>query len=121
MGPQGLVVGAPGSGKSELLRTIVTGLAVRHDPETLSFVFVDFKGGAAFAELARLPHAAGLITNLQSDLTMVDRMRAALFGEQERRQRLLRQAGTLDSIRGYHARGRPNPKLEPSPYRLLLV
>lgn len=121
MGPHGLIVGATGSGKSELLRTIVTGLAIRHDPETLSFVFVDFKGGAAFAELARLPHAAGLITNLQSDLTMVDRMRAALFGEQERRQRMLRQAGNLDSIREYHARRRQDPQLEPMPYVLIIV
>ncbi len=121
MGPHGLVVGATGSGKSELLRTIVTGLAIGHDPETLSFVFVDFKGGAAFAELARLPHAAGLITNLQSDLTMVDRMRAALFGEQERRQRLLRQAGNLDSIREYQVRRLRDPKLEPLPYLLIIV
>ena len=49
-------------------------------------MFVDFKGGAAFAELAGLPHAAGMITNLQHDLSLVDRMHAALFGEQQRRQ-----------------------------------
>src|SRR5262249_54958868 len=55
MGPHGLIVGATGSGKSELLRTLVAGLAMRHSPEELSFVLVDYKGGAAFAELARLP------------------------------------------------------------------
>ena len=73
VGPHGLVVGATGSGKSELLRTIVAGLSVTHPPDELAFVLVDFKGGAAFADLARLPQVAGLITNLQSDLSMVDR------------------------------------------------
>src|ERR687896_187544 len=67
LGPHGLIVGATGSGKSELLRTLISGLALRHSPDTLSFVLIDYKGGAAFAELARLPHAAGLITNLQRD------------------------------------------------------
>ena len=79
MGPHGLIVGATGSGKSELLRTIVASLAASHQPEELCFVFVDFKGGAAFAELAGLPHAAGMITNLQHDLSLVDRMHAALL------------------------------------------
>lgn len=46
MGPHGLCVGATGSGKSELLRTLVLGLAVTHSSETLNFVLADFKGGA---------------------------------------------------------------------------
>jgi S-DNA-T family DNA segregation ATPase FtsK/SpoIIIE len=52
IGPHGLVVGATGSGKSELLRTLVAGLAATHPPDQLAFVLVDFKGGAAFADLA---------------------------------------------------------------------
>ena len=101
LGPHGLIVGATGSGKSELLRTLISGLALRHPPDTLSFVLIDYKGGAAFAELARLPHAAGLITNLQRDGSLVDRMRDALLGEQERRQAMLRDAGNIDDIRAY--------------------
>ena len=51
MGPHGLLVGATGSGKSELLRTLVLALAVTHSSEELNFVLVDFKGGATFASL----------------------------------------------------------------------
>ncbi|MFL6055082.1 MAG: type VII secretion protein EccCa [Actinoallomurus sp.] len=127
IGPHGLVVGATGSGKSEFLRTLVTGLTMQHSPEVLSFVLVDFKGGATFAGVTELPHVAGLITNLADDLALVDRMRAALHGEQQRRQNLLRDAGNVDSLRDYQLRqaaggtdvhGRP---LEPLPYLLIVV
>jgi S-DNA-T family DNA segregation ATPase FtsK/SpoIIIE len=46
MGPHGMLIGATGSGKSELLRTLVLGLALTNSSETLNFVLVDFKGGA---------------------------------------------------------------------------
>jgi DNA segregation ATPase FtsK/SpoIIIE, S-DNA-T family len=127
IGPHGLVVGATGSGKSELLRTLVTGLAMTHSPEHLGFVLVDFKGGATFAGLTRLPHVAGLITNLADDLSLVERVRVALIGEQQRRQRLLRQAGNVDSIREYQLKqaaggtdvdGAPLP---PLPYLMIVV
>ncbi|WP_031517961.1 type VII secretion protein EccC [Streptomyces sp. NRRL F-5123] len=127
MGPHGLVVGATGSGKSELLRTLVTGLAATHSPELLSFVLVDFKGGATFAGLSELPHAAGMITNLMDDLALVDRVRDALVGEQQRRQRILRDAGNIDNIRDYQlhrAAGRTAPDgspLPPLPYLLIIV
>jgi S-DNA-T family DNA segregation ATPase FtsK/SpoIIIE len=123
MGPHGLVIGATGAGKSELLRTLVTGLAATHSPETLGFVLVDFKGGAAFAGLSPLPHVAGMITNLAADLTMVDRMHDALIGEMERRQSLLRDAGNLDSVREYQAQRAAGrlPGLGPLPYLLIIV
>ncbi|WP_258566245.1 type VII secretion protein EccCa [Streptomyces parvulus] len=127
IGPHGLVVGATGSGKSELLRTLVTGMAMVHAPEHLAFVLVDFKGGATFAGVTELPHVSGLITNLADDLALVDRMRKALQGEQQRRQRMLREAGNVDSVREYQIRqaaggtdvnGAP---LEPLPYLVIIV
>lgn len=127
MGPHGLIVGATGSGKSELLRTLVTGLTVKHPPELLSFVLVDFKGGATFAGVTELPHVAGLITNLVDDLALVDRVRDALSGEQQRRQRILRDAGNVDTVRDYQllrAAGGTGPDgqpLEPLPYLLIIV
>jgi DNA segregation ATPase FtsK/SpoIIIE, S-DNA-T family len=121
MGPHGLIVGATGSGKSELLRTIVASLAASHSAEELCFVFVDFKGGAAFAELSGLPHAAGMITNLQHDLSLIDRMHAALFGEQQRRQSILRAAGNVDDIGAYRTLQASDPSLPPLPHLLLIV
>ena len=121
MGPHGLIIGATGSGKSELLRTLVMSLALDHSPEELAFVFVDFKGGAAFADLEALPHTAGLITNLQSDLAMVDRMHDALVGEQERRQQLLRDAGNVDDVIAYRRLRERRPELAPLPDLLVVV
>jgi ESX secretion system protein EccC len=121
IGPHGLVVGSTGSGKSELLRTIVAGLAATHPPEQLAVVLVDFKGGAAFADLASFPQVAGLITNLQSDLSMVDRAMAALQGELARRQRLLSHAGNQPDLRAYSARRAADPRLDPLPYLLVVV
>ncbi len=113
VGPHGLLVGATGSGKSELLRTLVLGLAVGHSPADLNLVLVDFKGGATFAELAHLPHTAALITNLAGERDLVDRMEDALGGELVRRQEVLRASGH-ESARSHEAdrlAGRPLPPL----------
>ncbi len=102
-GPHGLCVGATGSGKSELLRTLVVALAATHTSAELNLVLVDFKGGATFLGLAGLPHVSAVITNLADELALVDRMADALEGEITRRQELLRAAGNLAGIAEYTA------------------
>jgi S-DNA-T family DNA segregation ATPase FtsK/SpoIIIE len=101
MGPHGLVVGATGSGKSEMLRTMVTSLVIGHAPDRLALLLVDFKGGATFAGFADLPHTAGMVTNLAADPGLVQRFRDALFGELTRRQRMLADAGNLPNCQAY--------------------
>ncbi|MDH2393114.1 type VII secretion protein EccCa [Streptomyces sp. HNM0663] len=113
MGPHGLCVGATGSGKSELLRTLVLGLAVTHSSETLNFVLADFKGGATFAGMSQMPHVAAVITNLADDLTLVDRMGDAIRGELQRRQELLHKSGNYANIHDYEKARAAGAPLEP--------
>jgi S-DNA-T family DNA segregation ATPase FtsK/SpoIIIE len=121
MGPHGLVVGATGSGKSELLRTLVAALAITHSSEELNFVLVDFKGGATFASLDALPHTSAVITNLSDELPLVDRMRDAVAGEMVRRQELLRAAGNYVSRYEYEKARLGGEPLEPLPSLLVIV
>ena len=67
-GPHALIAGTTGSGKSELLRSLVASMALHHSPKRLSFLLVDYKGGAAFRTLTLLPHTVGLITDLSPQL-----------------------------------------------------
>ncbi|MEO3927579.1 type VII secretion protein EccCa [Micromonosporaceae bacterium B7E4] len=115
MGPHGLLIGATGSGKSELLRTLVLALAVQNSPETLNFVLIDFKGGATFATLDRLPHTSAVITNLADELPLVDRMTDAINGELIRRQELLRRSGNYVSQRDYERARAAGVPLAPLP------
>jgi S-DNA-T family DNA segregation ATPase FtsK/SpoIIIE len=121
MGPHGLCIGATGSGKSEFLRTLVLGLAMTHSPEQLNMVLVDFKGGATFAGMTTMPHVSAVITNLEQELTLVDRMQDALSGEMVRRQELLRDAGNFASIRDYEKARSSGEDLAPMPSLFVVV
>lgn len=120
MGPHGLLVGATGSGKSEFLRTLVLGLALAHSPDALNLILVDFKGGATFAGMADLPHLSALITNLEQETALVDRMQDALTGEVLRRQELLRAAGKA-SQREYAEARQAGAGLGPLPTLVIIV
>ncbi|MFD3774747.1 type VII secretion protein EccCa [Streptomyces sp. NPDC058612] len=122
MGPHGLCVGATGSGKSELLRTLVLSLVATHPPEDLALVLVDYKGGATFAPFADLPHVAGVITNLENQAGLVERVHASLAGEVKRRQQVLKEAGNVADIGDYAAlRADRRPDLEPLPHLFVVI
>ncbi|MGI9028442.1 MAG: FtsK/SpoIIIE domain-containing protein [Ilumatobacteraceae bacterium] len=93
-GPHVLVAGTTGSGKSELLRTLVVSLAARASPDHVTFVLIDYKGGATFDACADLPHTVGVVTDL--DDRLAERALCSLDAEVRRRERLLRAVGATD-------------------------
>ncbi|MER6376765.1 type VII secretion protein EccCa [Streptomyces mirabilis] len=121
MGPHGMLIGATGSGKSELLRTLILGLALTHSSENLNFVLVDFKGGATFLGFDGLPHTSAVITNLADEAGLVLRMQDALRGELIRRQELLRSAGNYTSALEYERARASGAPLAPLPSLLVVV
>ncbi|WP_081993539.1 type VII secretion protein EccCa [Kocuria sp. ZOR0020] len=125
MGPHGLCVGATGSGKSELLRTMVLALMVTHPPEQLNMILVDYKGGATFAPFEGAPHVSGIITNLSEDESLVDRVHASLAGEIQRRQEVLKRAGNIANITDYQVireeRSEQGIQMEPLPHLLVII
>ncbi|MFC9126969.1 FtsK/SpoIIIE domain-containing protein [Streptomyces sp. NPDC057099] len=116
-GPHGLIAGTTGSGKSELLQTIVAALAVANTPENMTFVLVDYKGGAAFKDCVHLPHTVGMVTDL--DAHLVERALESLGAELHRREHILASADTKD-IEDYQDLVRRDPSHQPVP-RLLIV
>lgn len=93
-GPHALVGGTTGSGKSELLQTWVLGMAAAHSPERVTFLFVDYKGGAAFGDCVHLPHSVGLVTDLSPHL--VRRALVSLDAELKYREHVLNAAKAKD-------------------------
>jgi S-DNA-T family DNA segregation ATPase FtsK/SpoIIIE len=93
-GPHALIAGTTGSGKSELLRSLVVALALRLSPQHLTFVLVDYKGGSTFDACAELPHTVGVVTDL--DAGLAERALVSLDAELHRRERLLRDVGASD-------------------------
>jgi DNA segregation ATPase FtsK/SpoIIIE, S-DNA-T family len=90
-GPHAVVAGTTGAGKSELLVTWILGMAAGRSPAEIAFVLVDFKGGAAFAPLAGLPHVLGTLSDLDDRLAR--RAIESLRAEVLRRERTLAAAG----------------------------
>lgn len=103
-GPHALVGGTTGSGKSEFLQSWVMAMATEHSPHRLTFLFVDYKGGAAFGECRRLPHSVGCVTDLNPHL--VDRVLTSLHAELRYREKALRERHAKDLLE-LESRGDP--------------
>ncbi|HEV3381417.1 MAG TPA: FtsK/SpoIIIE domain-containing protein [Trebonia sp.] len=116
-GPHGLIAGTTGSGKSELLQSIVASLAVSNRPDQMTFVLVDYKGGSAFADCVLLPHTVGMVTDL--DTHLVERALVSLTAELTRREHILAGAGAKD-IEDYQILLDRRQAQQPMP-RLLIV
>ena len=116
-GPHALIAGTTGSGKSELLQTLVASLAVANRPDEMNFVLVDYKGGAAFKDCVDLPHTVGMVTDL--DTHLVERALESLGAELRRREHLLAAVGAKDLPDYLDLRAR-QPALAPIP-RLAIV
>jgi S-DNA-T family DNA segregation ATPase FtsK/SpoIIIE len=95
-GPHALIAGTTGAGKSELLRTLVAATAAAIPPNRLSFLLVDYKGGAAFAPCAALPHVVDIVSDLDEHLA--ERALVSLNAELKRRERILAEQGAKDLL-----------------------
>ena len=95
-GPHALVGGTTGAGKSEFLQAWVLGLASAHSPDRVTFLFVDYKGGSAFADCVSLPHCVGLVTDLSPHL--VHRALTSLRAELHHREHLFNRKKVKDLL-----------------------
>ena len=95
-GPHWLLGGTTGAGKSQLLRSLILGAALRYSPERLGLILVDFKGSAGLGPLAELPHTLSLLSDF--DVAAVRRALEFLRADVNRRELDLRNLG----VNSYH-------------------
>jgi DNA segregation ATPase FtsK/SpoIIIE-like protein len=95
-GVHGMAAGTTGSGKSEMIQTLIAAMCIKYDPRIVNFVLVDYKGGPTIEPFRKLPHAVDLATNL--DGNAVDRIFIAINAEMNRRSSILAKAGVADLV-----------------------
>ena len=118
-----LVAGTTGSGKSEALQTFVVSLAMRYNPNEVSFVFIDFKEGGMSEAFRNLPHNSGILTNMEGETQyFAARAIKMLNNERKRRAKLLQPYG--QKISAYHKAYHESPNkysMDPLPHLFIIV
>ncbi|MDM5197128.1 type VII secretion protein EssC [Fictibacillus enclensis] len=99
-GPHGLMAGTTGSGKSEVIQSMILSLAATYHPHDMAFMLIDYKGGGMSNTFQGLPHVVANITNLE-DRNLINRAKISLRAELERRQKLFNRAGNIQHIDEY--------------------
>lgn len=99
-GPHGLMAGTTGSGKSEVIQSMILSLAATYHPHDMAFMLIDYKGGGMSNTFQGLPHVIATITNLE-DPNLINRAKISLRAELERRQKLFNRAGNIQHIDEY--------------------
>ncbi len=118
-GVHGLIAGSTGSGKSELLMTMIIGLALNFNPDVLNFVLIDYKGGSAFEPFKKLPHKVDIVTNLDQSATA--RVFASIIAELDRRQKLNTYTNSKDIVH-YRKKGlNLEPGRPPYPHLFIII
>lgn len=118
-GVHGIVAGSTGSGKSELLMTLILGLALNFSPDVLNFVLIDYKGGSAFEPFKKLPHKVDIVTNLDQSATA--RVFTSIIAELDRRQRLNTYTNSKDIVH-YRRKGlNLEPERPPYPHLFIII
>lgn len=126
-GAHALVAGTTGSGKSEVLLTLILSLALRYPPEEVGFLVIDFKGDSIAGKLTGLPHLRGVITNL--DGGELRRSLTSIEAENNKRLRLFKEYNKghpnekkkVSDIRDYMDRYRQGKTAEPLPHLFIVV
>jgi S-DNA-T family DNA segregation ATPase FtsK/SpoIIIE len=91
------IVGAPQSGKSTALRTLVMAVAATHDPSAAQFYCLDF-GGGALSSLRHVPHVGSV--GGRSDVDLCRRPVAEMESVVRAREARFRRLG-IDSMTDY--------------------
>ncbi len=117
-GPHGLVAGTTGSGKSELLQSIIISLAINFHPHDLCFVLIDYKGGGMADVFKGLPHLVGTITNLGGNQTT--RALLSIKSELQRRQRIFAEY-EVNNIDKYQKLYHSGSAKEPIPHLVMIA
>jgi len=118
-GVHGIIAGSTGSGKSELLMTMIIGMALNFSPDVLNFVLVDYKGGSAFEPFKHLPHKVDIVTNLDQSATA--RVFASIIAELDRRQKLNTYTNSKDIVH-YRKKGlNLDPERPPYPHLFIII